>query len=387
MKKLSQIFVFALCMMWIQPIQPVTRTSAGDGNWNSTVPNAPWPSGIVPSSTDDVIIRPGDNITVTANATINSISFGNSGGSGTTRTFTVNSGVVLTVTAGITLRNGAGSDYSATITGAGTINCATFNVGGTITPTTDCTTILTATISNLSISGNLNIYGLKNSSNENYSHFNLSSGSVNVVSAVVLDAQYGGSGVPSSATLTLATGSQNGTLLLGGGTPFSVPGAGDAIFTANGSSATVNYSGSSQEIRTTNYTNLTLSGSGTKTFASGTTGITGSLTVNAGISVNTVTNSSTINYNGSSNQNVAAIDYYNLTLSNSGTKYFGAGTVGVGGDLSVSGSAVVDATTYNDTVKYYGVNKTVRYGFVNKNVKLDNNTSVTAGANIPITKS
>ena len=153
-------------------------------------------------------------------------------------------------------------------------------------------------------------------------------------------------------------------------------------------SPTIEFNSSgSQTIKAMGYFNLILSGSGTKTFSAGTTGITGSLSVTGTASANTVTNSSNIDYNGPSNQNVAAIDYYDLTLSNSGTKIFAAGTVGIGGNLSINDLAQVDAVTDNDTVKYFGTNKTVRYGFVNKNLKIDDNTSVTAGANIPVNNS
>ncbi len=105
------------------------------------------------------------------------------------------------------------------------------------------------------------------------------------------------------------------------------------------------------------------------------------------ITINTTTNSSNIDYNGNGDQTVLAIDYYNLTLSNSGTKFFGAGTVGIGGDLSINDLAVADAITYNDTVKYFGTNKTVRYGFVNKNLKIDGDCAVTSNTDLSVTNS
>src|SRR5947207_1014740 len=95
-----------------------TITTAGSGNWNSVTVNAPWPGGTVPATTDDVIIRAGDSVTVTANATINSVVFNNV--STSAATLTVNGTFVLTVTAGITLQNSATIATSATITGAGT---------------------------------------------------------------------------------------------------------------------------------------------------------------------------------------------------------------------------------------------------------------------------
>lgn len=41
-----------------------TITTTGTGNWNSTTPNAPWPSGVIPAATDDIIIGDGFTLTV-----------------------------------------------------------------------------------------------------------------------------------------------------------------------------------------------------------------------------------------------------------------------------------------------------------------------------------
>ncbi len=177
--------------------------------------------------------------------------------------------------------------------------------------------------------------------------------------------------------------------------------------------STVRFYGTDQTVLNLNYGNLSLSGSGTKTFAGGKTGIAGNFNVegiivpplttnsykggNSGllsssstlgnISVNTLTNNSKIDYNGSSDQVVLAIDYYDLTLSNAGTKYFGAGTVGIGGDLDIEDLAVANAIIYNDTIKYFGTDQNVRYGFVNKNLVIENESSVTALTNIHVTNS
>lgn len=42
--------------------------SAGNGNWNSTTPNAPWPGGIIPTALDQVVIGNGHTITINTNA-------------------------------------------------------------------------------------------------------------------------------------------------------------------------------------------------------------------------------------------------------------------------------------------------------------------------------
>jgi len=190
MKKFySLLFVMVLA---ISSALAVPITSAGDGNWNSTTPNAPWPGGVVPSPGDDVSIRPGDDITVTADATINSITFLNT--SATTRTLTVNLGITLTVTTGITLQNAAIGNTLATIAGTGAINCASVTVGGTIVApnlTGDGTTTLTSTITTMSISGNLSLRGVDDGVDDNNSTYNLGSGSVSVDGSVVLNEDAG----------------------------------------------------------------------------------------------------------------------------------------------------------------------------------------------------
>ncbi len=212
----------------------------------------------------------------------------------------------------------------------------------------------------------------------------------------------------SSGTVTIGTFQvdNGGTYSLSGSA--AIPGT-TRILAAN---STIDYAGADQSVVALAYGNLTLSGSGTKTFAVGTTSISGNFSVTVpppggtvssysknndanyqtasilgNISINTSTNNSNINYNGAGDQNILAIDYYDLTLSNAGTKYFGAGTVGIGGNLELKDLAVVDAVTYNDTVKYFGTNKTVRYGFVNKNLKIDGDGAVMAGSNISVTNS
>ena len=192
----SKIFTITLLIVNLlfagNTMGQATITTAGDGNWNSTTVNAPWPGGVVPSSLDNVQIRPGDNVTVTANATINSITFLNT--STASRTLTVNSGVTLTVsglTGIITMQNAATGNTTAIIAGAGTINCSSLTVGGTVTTTTgDGITLLTSTLSTFSISGNLFINAEDNGTAENDARFSLSSGTVTVAGAVGLPAPW-----------------------------------------------------------------------------------------------------------------------------------------------------------------------------------------------------
>lgn len=121
-----------------------------------------------------------------------------------------------------------------------------------------------------------------------------------------------------------------------------------------------------------NHVNLTLSGSGTKTLSAGTTGISNNLTI-SGVTVDALANSSTVNYNGGGNQTIAALGYFNLSLSNAGTKTFPTGTTSIAGSLSVAG-ATADATTNNTTIDFNGtVAQTVGTTFDYRNLTISGN--------------
>ncbi len=263
----------------------ITTTASG-GNWNV---GSTWVGGAVPEIGDDAFIVPGATVTVTADATINSITFNNT--SVSTGTLTVNTGVTLTVTAGITLQNASGDKTAATLAGAGTITCASVSVGGTTPPTGVDTYIatLTSTITNLSISGNLAITSQQASlvTRVNNAVFALNSGSVGVGGSVAFTTA---DNVASIATLGMTGGSANGTLTLSGGIPFTNSGnTGIPTFNADGTTATVVYSGAAQTVNPVAYRNLTLSGSDAKTLT-GVTTINGNLTLSGTATATTAAN-------------------------------------------------------------------------------------------------
>jgi len=105
---------------------------------------------------------------------------------------------------------------------------------------------------------------------------------------------------------------------------------------ANSAGNTVNFNGNvPQTIPSSNYYNLTSSGSGTRAVVSGgTIGIAGVFT--PGSNAYTTTGS-TVNYNGGT-QAVAVIPYNNLTLSGSGAKSLQPGTSVIGGSLTLNGA-------------------------------------------------
>ncbi|HEY6162272.1 MAG TPA: T9SS type A sorting domain-containing protein, partial [Bacteroidia bacterium] len=142
----------------------------------------------------------------------------------------------------------------------------------------------------------------------------------------------------------------NGTTGIAGA--FTIGGTASANAIAN--SSTVDYNGSiAQAVRNINYYDLTLSNTGAKAFANGTTGIFDTFTI-SGPSVDAITNSSTIDYNGNIAQSIVLMNYFNISLSNAGTKTFANGTTGIAGAFTVSGSAAADALTNSSTIDYNG---------------------------------
>ena len=185
----------------------------------------------------------------------------------------------------------------------------------------------------------------------------------------------------SSGEVTIGTFENDGGGAYSHGTSNSLPGT-TKVFQAT---STVNYSlAGGQTVEALTYGHLTLSNSGTKTFPSGTTGIAGNLTVSGSASANATTNSSTIDYNGSSSQSVGAISYYNLTLSNSGTKTFPSGTTGIAGNLTVSGSASANTTTNSSTIDYNGSSSQSVGAISYYNLTLSNSGTKTLAGNASV---
>src|SRR5882762_62683 len=115
-----------------------TITTTGSGNWSSTVPNAPWPGGTIPAATDNVIIGDGFTLTVDGNRTCASLTVGNGS------TISVNATFLLTITTTLTFPNAAAASTTGFMTGAGTINTGSGQIGGPAVPTASGTVIVTS---------------------------------------------------------------------------------------------------------------------------------------------------------------------------------------------------------------------------------------------------
>jgi hypothetical protein len=122
---------------------------------------------------------------------------------------------------------------------------------------------------------------------------------------------------------------------------------GTNAYTVTGS--TVDYNGSSaQNINAFNYYNLTSSSTGARTLASsGITGVAGAFT--PGTNAYTVTGS-TVDFNGSIAQSVPAFTYNHLTASGSGIKSL-SGNITVNGNLAISSSLDASVSNYSATLK------------------------------------
>ncbi len=257
--------------------------SDGD-NWN--------PNG-VPTSTDDVNLSGAVTVDIDTDAEANSMTVNNGG-------------LVVNILSG----------QSLTLSGNLSLTGGTFNTAADFPTVTGTTNISGGTVGFTVSSGNQNVPALS------YNNLTFSGG----------------------GTRTLASGT---TQI---GAAFTVSGP---TVDATTNSTIVDFNGSSQTVPALSYYNLTFSGTGTKSLASGTTGIANTLTVGGLVTVDATTNSTTLNYNGSGAQTVRAIIYHHLTLSNSGTKTFASGTTEIRGNFTVSG-ATADATTNSTTITFNG---------------------------------
>ncbi len=364
-----------------------TITSSTSGNWSNTTT---WVGGVVPGSSDNVVIASGHNVTVDANSLCTSIVINAPAGS-SSNSLILNSGISLTISGSLTASTTTASSTSTIAVGAGVLNVGSISMSSitsntritrlTIsTGTVNCTGNLTSSNAATSkteivFSGNgiLNIAGVFNSgcttftpstgtvnfngssaqTVPNYSTFyNLKS---NNIAGVTLTA--------ASTITTLTIGDVTSNSLFNDGGFTITPGASSVLNLTSGTyslgsagtatswpawatrniaaSTTVEYaSGVSQAVSNTpSYPILKISGAGTKT-AGGNLTITENLNVTAG-----VLDLSTFTANRSTSGGT-------ITVAN-------AATLKIGGTNTFPSNYTTHTLGSTSTVDYSGTNQTV----------------------------
>ena len=321
-RKIAIMAVFIVVMVG-GALGQVSSTVTG-GDWAT---GGTWVGGSVPGTGVAVtIVGPVTSVaaitqTAAGSLTINSGGSFTNTGSGSSYTFgalTINTGGIFstfrpTTILGATNITGAINFASST----GTARAMTFT--GTVTLNSGAVWTEPA-----SGNGANNTYAFANNFTNNATTFNALGTGVHTFSGTGMTMS--GSTTTSIPSVTITgTRTNNGTLTV----KTALAGAGtltqgtDAILNYNGTSAivptltatasnnTVNYGGSTSTVKATTYVNLTLSGTGVKTFPTGTTTVNGILSIENGTTANTFTGtlaygaSATLQYNaGSSNRTV-----------------------------------------------------------------------------------
>ncbi|WP_073415475.1 T9SS sorting signal type C domain-containing protein [Flavobacterium defluvii] len=278
------------------------------------------------------------NLNTTATTTINTIT-----NSGTTN---VNTGSAInTVTANFVNTNTGtlnlnGSGTIAGITNNGTVNLAssgtisTFNNATAasqlnITAATNPITTLTATVTGNTVNYNGTAQTIKATT---YSNLTLSGSNTKTLAAATTIT----SDVNIVSGVILSTSSNNYNLTIGGNFTSS------GTFTPGTSTVTLN--GVNQSFNVPNFYALTLTGSGTKTFAStGATTISNTLTINSGIIANLGTQTHTANtlFLGSTQSLPGSWGSSSSAATNKSDTYFAATT----GQINVSSSTCANFST------------------------------------------
>ena len=277
-----------------EPSAGVVKTWDGGASTNNWGDANNWNPDGVPTPSDNVSLSGAFTINVNIAATANSLTLNNGG-----LVLTILSGGSLTLSWDLSLTGGTLNTQTSFPTVSGSVNVT----GGTVGYT--------------AASGSQTVAPLS------YYNLNLTGGGTRVFAA-------GTSAVAGALTVSGVT------------------------VDATTNASTIDFNGGGQVVPALNYYNLTVSNTGTKTFSSGTTGIANTFTISGLAAADAITNSSTIDYNGSGAQSIVPIDYHNLTLSNGGTKTFAAGTTKIAQDFVRTGSAMADAITNSSTIEFNG---------------------------------
>ncbi|MEJ5265870.1 MAG: immunoglobulin domain-containing protein, partial [Bacteroidales bacterium] len=340
-----------LVMGWIQPLQAQKKfTSVQTGNWNAPATWTAVPAGGTPGSNDTVIISAGHTVTLTADASCNKIRvYGTLQVAG--YSFSCGDSTIVLSGGLITDNNTGGSTTfmhlilsGGTLAGTVTDN---FNVNsnlritnsvsstiGRVTLVVNGQTIIdagsTLTINNINggktFVGKITNNGTWNSTvNENYTL----RGSL----------ENNGTFISGGGTYTFNTNNQT----LGGTQPITF---GGNVAIANGFTVT------NQTYVIVN--GVLNSGNNTSTWVNAANSTlrynnTGTILMNNNGTLTATATGNTVIYGGSGNQNIRAVNYYNLALEGSGDKNL-VGATNVTNDLSISAGANINLNNYTLTI-------------------------------------
>jgi hypothetical protein len=378
--------VVTFFLFFVSLASATTITTTGSGNWNSTIPNAPWPGGIVPLATDNVIISSGRTVTLITNSTITNLTL-----SATTSKLVINNGQILTVSgvflnSGTTTNgvNGPGtilftgtttfgiltptgvqpnvvvgdglSTNTVTVGGNPLIFNLTVNIGSTLNTNTRTLTVNGTLRNNGVIIGTTSIFNLigdfNNTGNFAFSgagRLSLSGNYINTRTVSLFSARVQFTGTANQTIQGFTTTGVVNMLKTGGIATFTGNVSGGGL-TINGIGGTLNlgtelihtFSG------TWTRTNGVLDGGSSLLKIGGSvTGTGGTFTPGLG----------TVEYNRVGAQTAAVVTYNNLTLSGTLIKTFST-TPTINGIFSLEGTATVTVTT---GVVTYGINATLKY--------------------------
>jgi hypothetical protein len=334
-------------------------TTTIGGNWNN--------SGTFNGNTGTVIFS-GSGTTVSGSGTQNfnhltvaasAVNFSNNNISLTGNLATTGSGSFTQASGGTLSMTGSGK----TISGSG-ISLDNFTVSGSVT-----------TSISLTLTGNLLVSG----------SFTASAGTITMSGAAK---SISGSGSKSFSTLSVA-GSITTDASFTIATALTVGGS----FTASAGTAT--FTGSATLSGTANLYNTVINGTSLQLSANSNLGIANAMTITAGILNVTSSVPNTVNFNGSGAQNINAISYNNLTLSNGNSKTALAGTTINNNFTIAAGTSFVPGaythsiygnwynygsfTAGSSTVEFLGSQNSNIYGATTFNVLTVNSSISTTG--------
>ncbi len=323
--------------LWVTYIPPLICTSitSGSGNWNSA---STWTNcgGGTPGSNDTAVIEGTAQITVTASTTVNNLQFGDNSTPATNAVLKVNSGQTLTVSNTTTVFSASNNNVQATIqdgTGSGTVSGVYLDIGSPVIPGTGShETKLISSISNFSLAGSTTMHGYSGVSRDNDPTLEIPSGTMTTTSlTTTLSASW------VTATISMNTGAQTGTLKLTSNPAWSISGTGTTNLNLAGTGNTVEYSGTNASILNTTYKNLKVSGALGTTAQTAT--VAGAFTVTGSGSMSPSSGTMTFN-NGASINNSGTLNFYNLSTSVfSSVSSSGSFGVASGGTFTIGGAS------------------------------------------------